>query len=152
MGGTVVEVPNSPAGGVPEVDIYKVAVDEYRFQAQFNWSRTQYLLVFNFGIFAAAAGLLSLPGRGAAFVFLVGLVAAVLSIAAVHVMHGYYRAARDRMRRVEEDVVLPSSQRVDSTATLGRRVRRISVNQIIYLLLGVVALADLLAGVYALTR
>lgn len=84
------------------MDLYKTAVDEYRFQARYNWSRTQYLLAFNAGILAVAVGLASQPGRLAALTFGLGLVAAVLSMSVVNVQHGYYRAARYHMRRVEE--------------------------------------------------
>lgn len=64
---------------MPPADIYRIAVDEYRFQAQFNWSRTQYLLAFNAGILVAASVVASHPGRGAALVFFLGAVTAALS-------------------------------------------------------------------------
>jgi hypothetical protein len=76
-------------------DVYQIAVAEYRFQATFNWSRTQYLLAFNVGILAAASALGSIPGqgRGAGLVIALGAVAAVLSAILVRIQHGYYRAA-----------------------------------------------------------
>jgi hypothetical protein len=40
--------PTGPADGdLPPIETYKIAVEEHRFQAQFNWSRTQYLLALN---------------------------------------------------------------------------------------------------------
>lgn len=32
------------------VDLYKVAVEEYRFQVDLNWKRTQYFLALNVAI------------------------------------------------------------------------------------------------------
>jgi hypothetical protein len=78
----VARLPSGPpddGDGIPPADIYKIAVDEYRFQAQYNWSRTQYLLAFNVGILAAATAVASQPGKSAALVFGLGAVAAVLS-------------------------------------------------------------------------
>lgn len=156
MAASVSHLPSgSPSGdgpGVPPVDVYKIAVDEYRFQAQFNWSRTQYLLAFNVGILAAASAVAAAPGRSAAFVFVLGAAAAVLSVAVVKVQHGYYRAARDRMRRIEEAVKLPREHRLDTTAQLGGRPRLASVNQVVYVLLGSMGVADVVGLVLMLNR
>jgi len=145
MAGSVSRLPNGSAGDgdtVPPSEVYKVAVEEYRFQATYNWSRTQYLLVFNTGILAAATAVASRPGRSAALLFLLGLVVAVVSALVVRTQHDYYRAARDRMCRVEEAVGVPADQRTDSKSTLGNRRRSASVNQFVYLLLGAVAVTN----------
>jgi hypothetical protein len=65
-------------------------------------------------------------------------VAAVLPGFAVRTQHGYYRAARDRLRRVEEVLEVPADLWADTTST-GGRSRLVSVNQVVYLLLGLVA-------------
>lgn len=137
---------------MPPADVYKVAVEEYRFQAQYNWSRTQYMLVFNTGILAAATAVASRPGRGAVLIFLLGTVAACVSVLVVRTQHDYYRAARDRMRRVEAAVGIPADQRTDSTSTLGERRRTASVNQLVYLLLGALAAADGIGAVLIALR
>ena len=144
MAGSVARLPHEPTNGdnLPPADVLKLSVDEYRFQAQFNWSRTQYLLAFNAAILTAASVVASNPGKSAALVYVLGAVAALLSMAAVRTQHDYYRAARDRMQRVEEAVGVPSDQRIDTTATLGSRHRRVSVNQVVYLLLGAMMVAD----------
>ena len=146
MPGNVARLPSSPrdgGGGPTPSDIYKIAVDEYRFQAQFNWSRTQYLLVFNAGILAVAIGLTSQPRPLGVVAFVLGLVAAVMTFFVVRVQHSYYRAARDHMRRVEDEFAIPQSQRLDTTSTLGARHLRVSVNELVYFLLGVLALANI---------
>jgi len=53
MGAPVARLPQGTSGddgSVTPVELYKNAIEEYRFQAKFNWSRTQYMLVFNTGI------------------------------------------------------------------------------------------------------
>lgn len=90
MAGSVARLPNGASGGddgIPSVEVYKVAVDEYRFQAQFNWSRTQYMLVFHAGILVAGTVVASRPGRSAALVYLLGILGAGLSIFVVQTQH-----------------------------------------------------------------
>lgn len=155
MAGTVARLPgNSRNGddGVPPADYYKIAVEEYRFQAQYNWSRTQYLLAFNAGILAVAVGLASQQGRLAALTFGLGLAAAILSMLVVRVQHGYYRAARNHVQRVEDQLAVPPDRRLDTTATLGSRSRAVSVNSIVYLLLSAVAVANAVGIVVTLLR
>jgi len=104
---------------LPLTDLYKAAVEEYRFQAQFNWSRTQYLLVFNAAALAAASALIERSAIGSALVFGLGALAAVASIFAIKTQHGYYRSARDRMRRIEAFVNVPEELRTDTTTSIG---------------------------------
>lgn len=139
-------------GDIPPADLYRIAVEEYRFQAKYNWSRTQYLLAFNAGILAVAVGLAGQHGRLPAAVFGLGTVAALLSLTVVRVQHGYYRAARDHMRRVEDRYNVPTDQRLDTTAKLGDRTRQVSVNTVVYLLLVSIAVANTLGIVVTLTR
>jgi hypothetical protein len=134
---------NSDDDGVPPADVYKTAVEEYRFQAQFNWSRTQYMLVFNTAILAAGSAIASRPGHSAALVYLLGVIACVLSFFVMRTQHGYYRAARDHLKRVEESVGIPADQRMDTTSTMRGARRTASVTQLVYLLLTAVAIADL---------
>jgi hypothetical protein len=131
-------------GILPPGVIYRAAVDEHRFQARYNWSRTQYLLGFNVAILAAATAVATRPhGHAAALVFLLGAVAADLSALVVRTQHDDYRAARNRMQRVEADLNVPPGQRLDTTATMSQRRRKLSVNQLVYFLLAVIALADI---------
>jgi hypothetical protein len=154
MPGSVARLSQPPndGGGISPADLYKIAVDEYRFQAQYNWSRTQYLLGFNAAVLAAALALVERSGRSSALVFLVGLCAAVLSAAVVRQQHDYYRAARDHMRRIEDQYELAADLRLDTTSTLGGRRRKASVNQVVYLLLALIGVADVSGAVLALSR
>jgi hypothetical protein len=152
---SVARLPNGQSGnsdGVPPADIYKAAIEEYRWQAQFNWTRTQYTLVFNTAILAAATAVASHGGRSAVLVYGLGVVAAVVSALVVRTQHDYYRAARDRMKRVEEDLAIPPDHRTNTTSTLGHRRRTASVTQLVYLLLGAMCVADVTGAVIVLTR
>lgn len=126
-------------------------MEEYRFQARFNWSRTQYLLALNAGLLVAGVSVAG-GGRVGALVFAPGAVMAVLSLLAIHTQHDYYRAARDRMRRVEDTLNLPPDHRVDTTSTLGQRRRLVSVNDVVYLLLGLIAVAHAVGVGVVLSR
>lgn len=131
------------------LDLYKIAVDEYRFQAQFNWSRIQYWLAFNTAILAAGVALMA-STRFSAAVFLIGALAAGLSIRAAHVAHGYYRVTRDRVRRFELALELDEPLRFDTTPGFAdQRRTRINVTMVNYLLLTAVGVADLVGVVAA---
>jgi hypothetical protein len=108
------------AGSVPAADIYKTAVEQYRFQAQFNWSRTQFLLTFNAAVLVAATVVASTSGHGA-FVFALGAVAVLLTVAVLRTQHDYYRAARNHLRLIEHTLQLPQHARLDATSATGHR-------------------------------
>jgi hypothetical protein len=134
---------------LPPIDLYRLAVEEYRFQAEFNWKRTQYLLAFNAAILAAGTAVSGRFGEFAIPVFALGMVACLLAILVQRQQHSYYRAARDRMRRLEVRFMV--SEPVGTTATLGNRTRSFSVTGLIYTLTTAIAVADLAAIVYSLT-
>jgi hypothetical protein len=134
------------------LDLYKGSVDEYRFQVQLNWSRSQYLLAFNVAIVAAGAGLTKVGSTTGAIltagVFLVGVVSAALSTAVTKVQHGYYRTARDRMIRFEGLLNLKKELRVDTTPTMGGKIKRIGrITTMLYIVFVFTAGLDLV-GIY----
>ncbi|WP_139980295.1 hypothetical protein [Nocardioides litoris] len=126
-----------------KLELYKLAVEEYRFQVLHNWSRTQYLLAFNVAVAGLGVLLSTRTSSGAIPVFALGALAAILTALVTRVQHDYYRAARDRVRRIEETIELPLGWKTDTTATMGGRKRRASVTQLVYLLLVAVAIVDL---------
>ena len=73
------------------LDLYKVCVDEYRFQVDLNWDRSKYFLVFNTAVIADGTGLVNVGHRLATpllvGIFAVGLAAAALSAIAVPLQH-----------------------------------------------------------------
>ena len=132
---------------LPPIDLYKLAVEEYRFQAQFNWTRTQYLLAFNAAILAAGTAVAGKFGGYAIPVFALGVVACILAMLVQRQQHTYYRAARKRMTRIEERLGIVDP--VDTTATLGGRSRSYSVTNLIYVLTSAIAIANTAALVYS---
>lgn len=78
------------------LDLYKIAIEEYRFQVKLNWDRTAYHLTLNSGLLAIAVGLLKLGSAPlvnlfVAGVFVIGLLASVIGIQTIHKGHRYYR-------------------------------------------------------------
>ena len=43
------------------LELYKVSVDEYRFQVNLNWDRNKFYVLLNSGLITATCGLLRLP-------------------------------------------------------------------------------------------
>ncbi len=51
---------SEPLSNEDLLTLYKIALDEYRFQVRLNWDRTTYHLTLSSGLIAIAAGLLKL--------------------------------------------------------------------------------------------
>ncbi len=78
------------------IDLYKIAIDEYRFEVKLNWDRTVFYLTLNSGLIAIATGLLKVEGRSflnliVAGVFFIGLCVSWIGIRRVRRGHDYYR-------------------------------------------------------------
>lgn len=135
---------------LPPIDLYRLAIEEYRFQAQFNWTRTQYLLGFNVAILAAGTAVSGSFGGFALPVFILGAIAAVVTLLVMRQQADYYRAARERVRRLEERFAVDEDAKLDTTTKLGGRSRFVSVKQLVNLLTASVAVADVAAAFYVL--
>lgn len=142
------------------LDLYKVAVDEYRFQVSLNWDRSKYFLAFNTAVIGVGAGLVN-AGKTLATpllvgIFAVGLAAAALSAIAVELQHEYYRTTRDRMLALAVELEIgtrgvaatPGARRERNTFV----VRMGKVQNILHMLLVIAATVDVTAVVYVLTR
>lgn len=76
-------------------DLYKIAIEEYRFEVRLNWDRTRYYLALNAVIVGVGAGLLRLgTDLGAsvfvAFVFTIGIISAWLGVQSIKRGHEYF--------------------------------------------------------------
>ena len=88
-------------------DLYKIAVEEYRFEVRLGWDRANYFLVLNSAILAVATGLLKADNPPFVYVFVSLLfffgattsIAGALSIAKAH---EYYRKTIVRKTAIEE--------------------------------------------------
>jgi hypothetical protein len=142
------------------LDLYKIAVDEYRFQVSLNWDRSKYFLAFNTAVIGVGTGLVKVGSKLATpllvGIFAVGLAAAALSAIAVNLQHGYYRSTRDRMLAIAARLDIET---LGVASTPGARNERDTlfarigkVQNILYTLLLVAAVVDLLGMIYVLTR
>jgi hypothetical protein len=135
-------------------ELYKSAIEEYRFQVQLNWSRTQYLLAFNAAILAVGTGLLKLDSRAGdlftAAVFAVGVFTSVSSLFVTAAQHEYYRMARNRVRRIGAELG-HGEFALDTTTgmTGGRRPWFGRVTNIIYVLFGILGALNLSGATYS---
>jgi hypothetical protein len=129
------------------LQLYQLALDEYRFQVTLNWQRTQYYLAFNALVFGAASGISNLDAAhgvlaGSLFVF--GAASAIMAILASRTQQRYYQQARDLVRRAAERLGLAKFA-VQTTPGLGSTLDRFGkVTTYNYGLLSVLAAADII--------
>jgi hypothetical protein len=63
------------------IDLYKVAVEEYRFEVKLNWERVMYHLTLNSALVSIATGLLKIGGTPEADLFVAGFYSWFLRLA-----------------------------------------------------------------------
>jgi hypothetical protein len=93
------------------LSLYKVAVEEYRFEVRLNWDRTAYYLTLNSGLIAVAAGLLKIGSAPivnlvVASVFLIGFLSSIIGVRNIQRGHEYYRRAVVKKTLLEEQIGL----------------------------------------------
>jgi hypothetical protein len=93
------------------LDLYKIAVEEYRFQVKLNWDRTAYHLTLSSGLIAIAVGLLKVGSTPivnlfVAGVFFIGLLASMIGIKTVSKGHDYYRRTIVKKTLLEDQLGL----------------------------------------------
>jgi hypothetical protein len=90
-------VPEPDDHPIPRLDLYKIALDEYRFEVKLNADRTIQYLTLSALVLSAGVGLLRIGSTGASTNFFVGLIffsgifIAVLGIQAIRRGREYYR-------------------------------------------------------------
>lgn len=135
---------------LPELmEIYKIAVEEYRFQVKLNADRSRDFLVLNSAIIAAAVALLAQSRLLAGAVFGAGLLVAVLAGLATHTQHNYYRETRDTKQHLEMRLGITALV-VETTPTTGSRRRRLgSVTNFNYTILLMLFAVDLIGALFS---
>jgi hypothetical protein len=78
------------------LDLYRIAVDEYRFEVKLNWDRTAFYFSLNSALVTVGGGLLRFGGAPlvdllAAALFLIGLSISLIGAFAIKKGHEYYR-------------------------------------------------------------
>ena len=80
------------------LELYKLALEDYRFQVQLNWGRSQYFLVLNISVISIATGILQFAGGKftalVAVIYFIGFLFSIFSIAALRAQRKYYVSAR----------------------------------------------------------
>jgi hypothetical protein len=95
-------------------DLYKIAIEEYRFAVRLGWDRTNYFLILNSAIFAVATGLLKLDNPPVVYlfislIFLFGLTTSIAGARSVAKAHEYYRRTIVKKTAIEEHLGLNSA-------------------------------------------
>ncbi|MGC2321308.1 MAG: hypothetical protein WA463_01635 [Terriglobales bacterium] len=107
------------------LELYKIAIEEYRFQVRLNWDRTAYQLTLNSGLIAIAVGLMKIGSAPllnlfVGGIFLVGLAAAVVGIQNVLRGHRYYRNTIVKKTLLEDQLGLTKPvEKYEAGLTMG---------------------------------
>jgi uncharacterized membrane protein YciS (DUF1049 family) len=111
------------------LELYKLALEDYRFQVQLNWGRSQYFLVLNIGIIGIATGIVQSAEDAisplVAVLYLAGFAFCVFSIAALQVQRKYYIAARDQKKRFENELQL-GERSITPVQRPSKKIRRLT--------------------------
>jgi hypothetical protein len=128
---------------------YRLSVEEYRFQVDLNWRRSEYFFVLNIGVLVAGATLLAsqdVPRALVALVFVLGALLAFLSFLANDTQSGYYHAARDLKKKLEKDLELEDSA-IATTPGMGSGIARLGrVGTFLKTMLVAIACVDLVGA------
>ena len=132
------------------LELYKIAIEEYRFQVKLNADRSRDYVVLNSAIIAAAITLLGqakLPLL-AGTVFVIGIVVALLSILGTDTQHGYYRDTKNAKEQLERRLGIAGLILIKTKPT-GSRYRRFgSVTRFNFVILGLLGTLDVTGAVY----
>lgn len=93
-------------------DLYKIAIDEYRFEVDLNWQRTKYFCVLNAAIIAIATGLIKIgePENNISIfismIFFVGIITSRLGIVSIRQGEIYYHRTIHKKTLIERELGL----------------------------------------------
>ena len=101
---------SNPPDRAELLELYKIAIEEYRYEVNLGWDRLKHYFIVNAGLTTIGATLLrDRAGRGpaqvmdlvVAWVFVVGLCAAALGIISIFRSREYYRATIFKKAQLE---------------------------------------------------
>lgn len=135
------------------MQLYLAALQNYQFQVNLTWSRTQYCLTLNAALVSVAAGLIRLDNEAGKVlvgaVFAVGFSASMFSILALDVGRSYYVPVMQRMRILEARLGI-QEYGVRTTAEQGGPTRRMNITHSLKVLFFGIAVIDAGGVLYAL--
>jgi hypothetical protein len=157
------------------LDLYRIALEEYRFEVRLGWDRTTYFLILNSAILAAATGLLKLNNPPAVYLFIallfgLGCAISVIGAQAIGKNHEYYRRTVVKKTVIENLLglndpipgMMPSHSLAVGTTTgqqdhmqilanpddwVGRKLRRSAITYRLRAILVAVAAVDLIGAI-----
>ena len=107
-------------------ELYKIAIDEYRFEVKLGWDRAMYYLIFNSAILSVATGLLKLENAPVVYgficaIYLLGIGTSLMGAQAVTKSHEYYRRTVVKKTVIEDMLGLttPRNAYAGHTLTIG---------------------------------
>lgn len=116
----------SPPNPEQLLDLYRIAIDEYRFEVKLGWDRAMYYMVFNTAIVSIATGLLKLDNPRVVYlfiagIFLLGCVTSLMGVKAVTRCHEYYRRTVVKKTLIEDllGLTTPLADYSGHTLTIG---------------------------------
>ncbi len=101
------------------LEIYKIAVEEYRFQVLLNWDRNKFYVLLNSTLIGVTAGILKLPSsRGVELfmipLFIVGFIMALIGFVTLQKGHEYYRRTVFKKTQLETQLNLNNEDKSTS--------------------------------------
>lgn len=143
------EDPSAPPTYAQLMELYKIAVDEYRFQVSLNAQRSRDYFVLNSAIIASGVALLGQKvNLLAGIVFMAGFLVALMTGFGFHTQHNYYRETMATKRQLEGRLGIRESV-VKTTPSAGsRRWRLGSVTQLNYSIIGLLCVVNVLGALY----
>jgi len=135
-------------------ELYKLALDEYHFQVNLNWSRSQYYLTLNIGILGVGTGILQFAHGVFGFlvsgIFLAGTTCCLLSFAASLVQQRYYEQTRLHKANIESKLDL-GELRIKTTPGMGSTVKRLgkvkTFLSVMLIVIGTIDTLGIVAGI-----
>ena len=94
-----------------KINLYKIAIEEYRFEVRLGWDRTKYFLGLNTAILTVSTGLLKLDNSPIvyffiALLFLFGATSSIAGAWSIRKAHEYYRNTIVKKTVIEEHLGL----------------------------------------------
>jgi len=138
------------------LELYKLALEDYRFQVQLNWGRSQYFLVLNLTVIGIATGIVQFAGGKIspllAGLYLAGFAFCVFSIAALQAQRKYYFAARKQKERFEEELGL-GEHSITPVERSDKKIRKVTTfKAFVNIMFGVLAVVNVLSAIFVFTQ
>lgn len=135
--------------------LHSIAVDEYRFQVNLNWKRTQYFFALSAALLAVAANTLRIDGDEASLaslpIFVLGLLVALLAMLVEKTQKRYYQQARTHLGDVESAMNIQGGLLLKTTQGMGGPRRRTpSVGTAQLTILALIALINIGGIIFAI--